>query len=229
VITWTEPKVRAFLSKFGIPCEDFRFAGSPSEAVEAAKEIGYPVALKVVSPEISHKTDAGGVKLGLLAPQAVEDAYREIIASCGRYDPQATIDGVIVTPMYGPGVDVIVGLTTDPQFGPVLMVGLGGILVELLKDVSFRVAPVTPEDAYAMLAELKGYRLLRGFRGAVPCDVDALVSLMCKTSRLPFSSGDVVIKELDLNPVRVFEEGRGLAVLDARMDATSAEGSPDVN
>lgn len=215
---WTEPKVRAFLTEQGIPCGDYRFAATAKEAARAAGEIGFPVALKVVSAQISHKSDAGGVKLSLGTAQAVEGAYEDIMASCSAYDPKATVDGVIVTPMSGNGVEVIAGIARDPQFGPVLMVGLGGVLVEVLKDVSFRVAPATERDVRAMLAELKGYRLLEGFRGSGPADVDALVSLLVRLSRLPFAPGPR-IKELDLNPIRVFGKGKGLAILDARMAA----------
>ncbi|HHY35052.1 MAG TPA: acetyl-CoA synthetase [Firmicutes bacterium] len=214
---WTEPEVRSFLASQGIDAGRFEFARTAEEAVEKAGAVGYPVAVKVVSREISHKTDAGGVKLDLDTPSSVRAAYYDIIESCKRYNPDAEIQGVIITPMCRGGVEVIAGLTRDPQFGPVLMVGLGGVFVEVFKDVSFRVAPVTAKDVWGMLKELKSYRLLQGFRGSPPADVEALVEFLVKVSRLPFEAGTGEIKELDLNPVRVLEQGRGLVVLDARM------------
>ncbi len=212
---WTEPEARRFLNEGGISTGDFSVAASAEEAAVAAVGLGLPVALKVVSRDIVHKTDAGGVRLGLATPEEVREAYENILWSCRSYNPAAAIDGVLVSPMVSGGVEVIAGLTFDPQFGHVVMVGLGGVLVELLEDVAFRAAPIARADAQAMLESLKGYRLLAGFRGQAKADLAALVDLLVKVSELP--ANEPAIRELDLNPVRVLPAGKGLAILDARL------------
>lgn len=214
---WTEPEVRGLLSAHGIEAGRFETARTEQEAAEKAQVLGYPVAMKVVSRQIVHKTDAGGVKLGLADEAQVRRAFHEILKSCREYRPEAEIEGVIITPMCGEGVDVIAGLVLDPQFGPVLMVGLGGIFVEVFEDVAFRIAPVTFREAMEMVSQLRGYRLLQGFRGKPPASVEVLAELLTKLSRLPFEFTGGEIRELDLNPVRVLERGKGVAILDARM------------
>lgn len=227
----TEPETREILRQTGVDTGLFRFARNKNEALRFSSEIGYPVVLKVVSPQISHKTDAGGVALNLNDAYAVDEAYKRITRAAIEYDHSAEVLGVLVTPYYPSGVEVIVGLSEDPQFGPVIMTGLGGVFVEVFRDVTFRIAPVTERVAADMLRSLKAFELLNGFRGTQLCDVDALALLISKVSSIPFnfpavvpapakrkaSVLDYVPLELDLNPVRVFEKGKGLAVLDARL------------
>ncbi|MCK4581536.1 MAG: acetate--CoA ligase family protein, partial [Dehalococcoidia bacterium] len=165
---------------------------------------GFPVVLKVVSTDVVHKSDAGGVRLGLANATQVGKAYSEIMSSVRQKYPQAMIQGVSVQAMAPPGIEVIVGMSKDPQFGPVLMFGLGGVLVEILKDVSFRIVPVTRTDAREMIREIKGYPMLEGYRGQGPASVSALEELIVELSQ--FVEQNPQIKELDLNPVFAYED-----------------------
>jgi acyl-CoA synthetase (NDP forming) len=169
--------------------------------------------LKISSPDVVHKSDSGGVKLGLANATQVGKAYNEIISSVKKAYPKAQIEGVSVQSMAPPGVEVIVGMSKDPQFGPVLMFGLGGILVEVLKDVSFRIVPVTARDAREMIKEIKGYPLLEGYRGQRPASIPALEKLIVKVSQ--FIEKNPQIKELDLNPIFAYHD-KAVAV-DARI------------
>ncbi|MFB3052900.1 MAG: acetate--CoA ligase family protein, partial [Dehalococcoidia bacterium] len=153
----TEIESKQILEEAGIPTASARLATSADEAVKAAKELGYPVVLKIVSPDVTHKSDVGGVRLGLDSPEAVTAAFSEISEAVKRHEPKARIEGVAVQKMARPGIEVIVGMSKDPQFGPVLMFGLGGVLVEVLKDVSFRIVPLEPRDARQMVREIKGF------------------------------------------------------------------------
>jgi len=175
--------------------------------------MGFPVVLKIVSPDIIHKSDAGGVKLDLKNSAQAGRAYGEILSSIRQKYPKAKIDGISVQKMARPGVEVIIGMSKDPQFGPVLMFGLGGILVEVLKDVSFRLVPVTKRDATEMIKEIKGYPLLEGYRGQEPANIPFLEELIVKVSQ--FIEKNPQIKELDLNPIFAYKDG-ALAV-DARI------------
>ena len=175
--------------------------------------MGFPVVLKVSSADVVHKSDAGGVKLGLANATQVGKAYTEIMSSIKENYPQAQIEGVSVQKMALPGVEVIIGMSKDPQFGPVLMFGLGGVFVEVLKDVSFRIVPVTRTDASEMIKEIKGYPILEGYRGKEPADISALEELIIKVSE--FVDQNPQIKELDLNPIFAYED-RAIAV-DARI------------
>ncbi|SHM80267.1 acetyltransferase [Caldanaerovirga acetigignens] len=208
-----EPEAVQVLEDFGIRMQPFYFAKTEEDAVAGADAIGYPVVLKVVSPQIIHKSDYGGVKLNLYSPEEVRQAYAEIISTVKRKAPDAEIKGVIVTPFMKGGTEVIVGMLRDPQFGPVVMFGLGGVFVEVFKDVSFRVAPFDRDEALKMIAETKAYTILRGARGSQDKDIDALADLLVKIGEIAVSNPE--IKEMDLNPVAVFE--RGLAVLDVRI------------
>ncbi len=190
---------------YGIPVPQCRLATSAEAAAAAAEAIGYPVALKIVSRHILHKSDAGGVKTNISSAQGVNEAYQEIIAGAQAYRPGAEIAGILVCQMLRPGLETIIGMTKDASFGPTLMFGLGGIFVEVLKDVSFRVLPLTEEAALEMIAEIKGYRLLQGIRGEKPKDIQALAGLLLKTARLVEENPD--IQELDINPCFVYEEG----------------------
>jgi len=209
----TEIEAKQVLEEAGVPVSPARLARTRDDAVKMAKELGYPIVLKIVSPQITHKSDVGGVALNLTSADEVGAAFDGIIASAKRHVPDATIEGVAVQRMEKPGIEVIVGMTKDPQFGPVLMFGLGGVLVEVLKDVAFRVVPINERDARQMVHEIKGYPLLEGYRGHEPADVARLEQLLIKVSQ--FIEQHPEVAELDLNPVFAYKDG-ALAV-DARI------------
>ncbi len=208
-----EIESKVLLSEAGIPVVETRLATSKKEAIAISKKAGFPVVLKIVSPEITHKSDVGGVKMGLKTSRQVGAAYEEILSAVKQKYPHAVIDGVSVQKMARPGTEVIVGMTKDVQFGPVLMFGLGGILVELLRDVSFRIVPLEKEDARDMIREIKGYPILEGFRGMEPADVSILEEILLKISR--FVDDHPEIKELDLNPILAYKDGA--VAVDARV------------
>jgi acetate---CoA ligase (ADP-forming) subunit beta len=209
----TEFEAKELLRKADIPVVDTRLARTKREAIALSINIGFPVVLKIGSPDIVHKSDAGGVKVGLNNMTQVSKAYREIITSIKQKFPDAHIEGVTVQKMASPGVELIVGMNKDPQFGPVLMFGLGGILVELINDVSFRVVPLTTLDAMGMIQEIKGYKLLKGYRNIEPVNIPAIADLILKVS--DFVERNPQINELDLNPV--FADKKGVLVVDARI------------
>lgn len=209
----TEVESKQLLGRAGIPVTKTKLARSKKEAISVSKEMGFPVVLKIVSPDVVHKSDSGGVKLGLASGAQVGRAYSEIMSSVRQRYPQAAIQGVSVQPMASPGTEVIIGMSKDPQFGPVLMFGLGGVLVEVLKDVSFRIVPVTKRDASEMIREIKGYPLLQGYRGQEAVDVACLEGLIVRVSE--FIEQNPQIKELDLNPVFAYRD-KAVAV-DARI------------
>jgi len=209
----TEVESKQILAEAGIPIARAQLAATREEAVAAARQIGLPVVLKIVSPDISHKSDVGGVKLNLGSQEAVAAAFDEIVAAAQRAQPGATILGVSVQKMARPGVEVIMGMTKDPQFGPVLMFGLGGVFVEVLKDVAFRIVPLEPRDARQMIRDIQGFPVLEGFRGQEPADLAALEDMLMRLSA--FVEGHPEIQELDLNPVFAYKDG-ALAV-DARI------------
>lgn len=209
----SEVEAKQLLAEAGIPVVEARLATSRGDAVGTAGELGYPVALKVVSAQITHKSDVGGVKLNLASAEEVGAAFDSIMKAAGDAAPDATIDGVSVQRMAEPGIEVITGMTLDAQFGPVLMFGLGGVLVEVLKDVAFRVVPITPRDARQMVRDIQGFPVLQGHRGQEPTDLDALEGLLLKLSE--FVEGHPEIVELDLNPV--FAYPTGAVAADARI------------
>lgn len=209
----TEIEAKELLHDAGIPVARTLLSTSPAQAQSLAEQIGYPVVLKIVSPDIAHKSDIGGVKLGLEDGAAVAAAYDEIVANAARAAPDARISGVAVQRMASAGVEVIVGMATDPQFGPVMMFGLGGIMVEVLSDVSFRVVPLAPRDAEQMIDEIKAARILDGVRGQPPADKVAIRDILLEVSR--FVEKHPQVRELDLNPVMVYRDG-AIAV-DARI------------
>ncbi len=209
----SEVEAKQILAEAGIPVVETRLARNPEEAVAIANELGYPVALKIVSPQITHKSDVGGVRLNVQDARGVVNAFEEIVNNARRAAPDATVEGVSVQRMAKPGVEVIIGMTKDPQFGPVLMFGLGGILVEVLKDVAFRIVPLAPRDAKQMIREIKGYPLLEGYRGQPPSDVAALEAMLLKLSE--FVDAHPELAELDLNPVFAYPEGA--VAVDARI------------
>jgi len=208
-----ETEAKTICTEYGIPVNKFNLAKNEKEAATYADQIGYPIVLKIVSPDIIHKSDAGGVMLNLKTPAEVASAYQKIIENAKKYKADAKIVGVLVQEMAPQSTEVIVGAIKDPQFGQTIMFGLGGIFVELLKDVNFRVAPITAEDAKEMIMQLKAYPLLKGYRNTPPADIDALVSILCNTSRLVMDNPE--IKELDLNPIMAYP--KGAKTVDARI------------
>ena len=209
----SEVESKQILEEAGIPTARAELAPTREKAVAAARNMGFPVALKILSPQISHKSDIGGVRLNLASEEEVAAAFDEIVEAARGAEPGATIDGVSVQKMARPGVEVIMGMTKDPQFGPVLMFGLGGIFVEVLKDVAFRIVPLVARDARQMIREIQGFPVLQGYRGQEPADLDALESMLLRLSS--FVEAHPEIQELDLNPVFAYPDG-ALAV-DARI------------
>jgi len=209
----TEVESKQILEEAGIPTARAQLAAGRDQAIAAAKQMGFPVVLKVLSPEISHKSDVGGVRLNLRSEEEVGAAFDEIVAAARKAEPKARIEGVSVQKMAAPGVEVIMGMTKDAQFGPVLMFGLGGVFVEVLKDVAFRIVPLEPRDARQMIREIQGFPVLEGVRGQPPADLAALESMLLRLSA--FVEEHPEIAELDLNPVFAYKDG-ALAV-DARI------------
>ncbi len=208
-----EPEAKAICAEYGITVNKFSVATNEKEAVAQADKIGYPIVLKIVSEDIIHKSDAGGVKVNLKTAADVEAAYKTIMENAKKYKADARIAGVIVQEMAPQGTEVIVGAVKDPQFGQTVMFGLGGIFVELLKDVNFRVAPLTEMDAKEMITQLKAFPLLNGYRGSKPADIQALIGVLCNVSKLIMEHPE--IKELDLNPVMAYPNGT--KTVDARI------------
>lgn len=209
----TESESKELLKNAGIPVTETRLARNKKDAISISKDLGFPIVLKIASSDIIHKSDSGGVKLGLSNAAQVGRAYSEIMESVRQRFPQARIQGVSVQKMARPGIEVIIGMNKDAQFGPVLMFGLGGILVEILKDVSFRLVPLAKKDARAMIEEIKGYPLLKGYRGHEPANIPALEELIVKVS--DFIEQNPQIKELDMNPVFAYPDG--VVAVDARI------------
>lgn len=201
------------LKSAGFPVPAVYLAGNAAEAVEIAEKIGFPVVLKIVSPQIIHKTEAGGVKLNLQDSMEVKKSYQAIVANARQYNCDAEITGVLVTPMGKPGLEVIAGMVRNPMFGPTVMFGLGGVFVEVFKDVTFRRAPLTRQDAEEMIKEIKGYEIFKGIRGQSPRDLEGVKEVLVKTSELALREQQ--IKEIDFNPIVVYE--KGLQILDVRI------------
>jgi acyl-CoA synthetase (NDP forming) len=212
-VVLNEVEAKNVLKKAGIPVIEARLAKTKKEAIAISKEVGFPVVLKIISPDIIHKSDAGGVKLGLESVSKVGSAFSEMMASIKKNIPGAGIEGVSIQKMATSGVELIIGMNKDPQFGPVIMFGLGGILVEVLKDVSFRLVPVSKLDAAEMVSEIKGHALLEGYRGQKPVDIASLENLIVKVSEFIEKNPD--IEELDLNPL--FADGKDIVAADARI------------
>jgi acyl-CoA synthetase (NDP forming) len=210
----TEVQAKALLAAYGVKRVPEFLATGEDDASEAAMRIGGAIALKVQSPDIIHKTEAGAVLLGLSGDASVREGYRQVLARAKAAHPNATVDGVLVQAMAKRGQELILGITRDPVFGPMLMVGLGGIHVEVLKDVAFAPVPLDTDDALALIGELKGAALLDGVRGSQPADKAALAELMVALSCFAADHADQ-IAEIDLNPVIVHEAGQGLSVVDA--------------
>ena len=215
----TEIEAKQVFSAYGLPVTSTSLAKSEDEAVQLAKEVGYPVVMKIVSPEILHKSDAGGVKVNVKDDAAVREAFATIMKNAKAYNGEANIHGIAVQEMAPWGTEVILGSTSDPTFGPTIMFGLGGIFVEVLKDVTFRVTPVSEEQAAEMLDEIRGAPIIRGARGEAPRDRKALTKTIVAYANMILDLRDEVA-ESDANPVLVYEDGKGLKVVDARIILT---------
>jgi acyl-CoA synthetase (NDP forming) len=215
----TEVESKQLLRQAGINVIETKLATSKEEAIAISQKLGFPVALKIASADILHKSDAGGVRLGLATAKEVGEAYEDILGAVKQKHPQARVQGVAVQKMARPGVEVIIGMSKDDQFGPVLMFGLGGIMVEVLKDVSFRLVPLAKRDAAEMVREIKGYPLLEGYRGQEAVDISYLEELLLKVS--DFVERNPEVSELDLNPI--FAYSHGAVAVDARVILEEAE------
>ncbi len=210
----TEHQGKLLLAEYGIPVPGEGVATSVDSAVQIADGIGYPVVMKIDSPDIMHKTEAGGLRLDIGDADQVRAAYTEIMSNSRAYDANARLTGVLVQEMVIGGTEVIVGLNNDPQFGPTVMFGLGGIFVEIMKDVSLRVTPLTRDDAVSMIREIKSFPILDGARGRAKLDVDAIADVLLRVSRMAVDLRDHVA-ELDINPLLVLPQGQGVRVADA--------------
>ncbi|HVN22396.1 MAG TPA: acetate--CoA ligase family protein [Syntrophorhabdales bacterium] len=210
-----DAEARAILEAYRIPLPKAKLCRSAEEAVSYAQEIGFPVVMKIASPDILHKTDIGGVRLNIQTATDVADSYDLLTFRAARYMPEAEIWGCLVQQQVVGGKEVIIGMTRDPQFGPLVMFGLGGIYVEALKDVSFRIAPFSRLDAQEMMREMKSFSLLQGVRGEAPSDIHAVADILLRVSQLVTDFPDIL--ELDINPLIVFENGKGVMGIDMRL------------
>lgn len=210
----SERAAKAFLAGVGVPFLTESVVEDEQAAVNAANRAGLPVVMKIVSPDIEHKTEIGGVLVDINTAEAVAEGYRTLIERAAQHRPDARIEGVLISPMAPDGVETIVGVNRDPVFGPAVMFGLGGVHVEVLRDVVFRLAPFGRTEAMAMIDQIRGRAILSGVRGAPESDVDALADLLCALSQFAAAHADD-IETIDLNPVRVLEKGQGLVALDA--------------
>lgn len=208
-------EARQVIEMYGFKTPKSVLAATIEEAKSSVEKIGYPVVMKIASPDILHKTDVGGVVIGISNEQQLEHAFSLITNNTKKYMPSSRIWGVVVQQMLTTGTETIVGMHIDPNFGPLIMFGLGGIYVEILKDVSFRVAPVSQEEAYDMIREIRSYPLLQGVRGAKKRDIDAIADAILKVSQLVMDHPEIV--ELDINPLLVQAEGEGAIAVDARI------------
>jgi acetyltransferase len=210
-----EVEAREIMEAYGILTPRTLLAHTADEAVRCAAEIGYPVAIKIASPDILHKTDVGGVKLNVATPEEVRETFELMTYRVHRYVPDAEVWGCMVQDMVIGGKEVIVGMTRDPHFGPLMMFGLGGIYVEALRDVAFRLAPFDRHQAREMMGEIRAYSILRGVRGEEPSDAEALADALLRFSQLVIDFPEIV--EFDINPLTVFEDGKGLVGIDMRL------------
>lgn len=208
-----ETEAIALMAMIGVPTPSFHLANSIEEAQKIAEALGYPVVLKVVSPDIIHKSDLGGVKLNIFNPDQVSENFKEIQKNVHEKAPKVRISGIMVQKMVPSTTEVTIGALRDKQFGPAIMFGLGGIFIEILKDVSFRIAPVNRDDAQEMIKEIKGYPLLLGYRGNPRLDINAIVDAIVRISELMMCIDE--IDQLDLNPVSVYPSG--LIAVDVRI------------
>jgi len=210
-----EHEAFALCELYGMPVASYGLATNEEEAIRVAERIGFPVVLKVVSPDISHKTDVGGVVLNVKSPEEVVKSYRLILDNVRSRAPGSRVSGILVQSMAAPDLEVIVGSVRDKVFGPVIMFGLGGVFVEVLKDVSFRVTPLTEQDVDEMIREIKGYKVLEGYRGFPPRDIEALKKVILGLARMVSELDE--LEEVDLNPIFLYPRGKGALIVDARV------------
>ena len=210
-----EEEGQEVLKAYGLPLPKSALAKTEADAIKIAKQIGYPVVMKIASPQIIHKSDAGGVKVNLKNDSEIKEAFKIIIANAKKYNKNAEIKGVLIVEMIKGGKELIIGSKLEPGFGPVIMLGMGGIYVEVLKDVTFKLAPVTDKEADDMIASIKTQKILQGVRGEKPSDVSKLSECIQRLSQLVTDFTE--IKELDMNPVLVMEKGKGCKILDVRI------------
>ncbi len=216
----TEREAKLLLSHYGIPVTREVLASNVEEAGKAGQTLGFPVALKIESPDILHKTEAGGVRLHLRNEEELRGAFNEMILTVRDRYPEAEIRGLLVQEMVSQkAVEAIVGISRDPQYGPTIMFGLGGVLVEVLEDIALRICPITEEDAREMIQEIKGFKVLRGFRGGAKADLEATAELLVRLSHLAVDLQDK-LSEIDINPLMIFPEGKGVVAVDSRMVLT---------
>lgn len=208
-----EHEAKELCGLFGLPVTKGFVANTEDKAIEAARKIGFPVVLKIVSPQILHKSDVGGVIINLTTEQEVRTGYNKILSNVKEKRPDAKVEGIFVQEMAPSSTEVIVGATKDPTFGFTVMFGIGGIFVEILKDVSFRLVPITRPDAIEMIHEIKSYKILEGARGMPKADESALADTLLSTSDMLVECPE--IRELDMNPVLIYE--KGAKVVDARI------------
>jgi acyl-CoA synthetase (NDP forming) len=209
----TEIEAKQLLKDAGINVVETKLATSNEEAISVSESLGFPVAMKISSVDVLHKSDAGGVKLGIKTKEQVAEAYDEIMESVKKAFPDAKVEGVTIQKMAEQGLEVIIGMSKDAQFGPILMFGLGGVLVEVLKDVSFRIVPLESHDASEMIRDIKGFPLLQGYRGSDPIDIANLEKMLLTVST--FVDNTPTVKELDLNPIFAYKDGA--VAVDARV------------
>lgn len=210
-----ELESKRVLAAWGVPVNRTELARDLSEAVKFAREVRYPIVLKIASPDIIHKSEAKGVKVGLSSELELRQSFGELIDNARAYKRDAKILGVTIQEYLPPAREVIVGALQDPSFGATVMFGLGGVWVEVLEDISFRLAPLSAEDAREMIKEIKGYPVLAGIRGTPPADVGALVDIIQKVGQLVHEFSEIT--EMDLNPIFAFDDGKGAVVADARI------------
>lgn len=221
VLPCHEADARRYLAGFGLPDPDVRIARTCEEAAALAEQLGVPLAMKVVSADLAHKTEAGGVLLSITGPQAAAQAYEQILENCRNYQPDAAIAGVMITPMQQGVAELLVGATRDPVFGPVLTVALGGIMTEIYRDTAHALLPVTHSEAVQLLCSLKAFALLDGFRGRPRADVDAVAQAMVAVGHA-FLAGQPTLDQIEINPLLVRQAGSGVVMLDALLLADTA-------
>jgi len=214
-----EPEAKEICRAYQLPTPDFAVAKNSFEAVALAEKVAFPIVLKIVSRDILHKTEAGGVLLDLRSKVEVEKGYDQILDRVRRYNSNARLEGVLVQHMAPKGVEVVAGGLRDSQFGPVVLFGLGGIFVEVLKDVTFRVAPLSSLDSREMIQEIRGYSVLKGVRGQRPADEEAIEQILQRTSQIMLENP--TIDQLDFNPIMVYE--KGASIVDARIILRESE------
>jgi len=208
-----ETEAKAICADYRMPIPPFELVKSAEQASSVAQKLGYPIVLKIVSQDILHKTEAGGVLLGIQNPVEVRNGFSRIMNSAKMYNPRAKLEGVLIQRMAPQGREIIIGGLMDPQFGQTLMFGLGGVFVEIFKDVTLRIAPIVEQDAREMIHEIKAYPVLKGYRGQPPADEDIIVEILLRASDLMMENPD--INQMDLNPVMIYD--KGASIVDARM------------